>query len=208
MTRLQTAGVLAGVVVLAALVVLLRREQQGGIPSVATARHQASVRCGQVTVAYRNHESDVWLTVSGRVVQTLPDTYGRFEHQRFVIQCRSGQTVLIVNDVSIGRRAPVHVGDPVVVRGQYVWNRLGGLIHFTHHGSGGQSGWILVGERVYAFRRASSGQWGCARKTISVPALSIECSRIATASSITEMPRSPIASIPAPRMRGAMKITI
>ncbi|MBV9279457.1 MAG: DUF3465 domain-containing protein, partial [Chloroflexi bacterium] len=38
-----------------------------------------------------------------------------------------------------------------VVRGQYVWNAQGGLIHFTHHGTGSESGWILVRGKLYAW---------------------------------------------------------
>lgn len=207
--RLRTLGILTGVLALGALIVLLRLEQGNGSPSAATAERQASVMCAQVASAYRDHASGIWVTLSARVVRILPDSYGRFEHQRFVVQCNFGQTVLIVNDVSVGRRAPVHAGDAVVVRGQYVWNRLGGLVHFTHHDSGGgQSGWILVGGRVYALLGSSPGHASSPRTTTSGPALSMEGRRTVTASSTDVIPRSPIASIPAPTTSGATKSAI
>jgi Protein of unknown function (DUF3465) len=93
----------------------------------------------------------VWITVAAPVVRLLPDEYGRLQHQRFIIRCQSGQTVLIVNDVTLGQRVPVQRGAFVVVRGRYVWNSQGGLIHFTHHDSGpGTGGWILLDRRIYA----------------------------------------------------------
>jgi len=56
------------------------------------------------------------------------------------------QTVLIDNNVDIGRRAAVAVGDAVTVHGEYVWNEQGGLIHFTHHDPAHthEGGWIEV----------------------------------------------------------------
>lgn len=55
-------------------------------------------------------------------------------HQRFILKVAgSAQTLLITNNVSIGRRVPVAPGDSVVVHGEYVWNAEGGLVHFTHH---------------------------------------------------------------------------
>ena len=52
--------------------------------------------------------------------------------------------MLVDNNVTIGRRAPVAPNDNVIVHGEYVWNDQGGLIHFTHHGPapGHEGGWI------------------------------------------------------------------
>lgn len=130
-------------------IVLIRLRQQA--VSSREASRGMSAGCSQVVSAYRSHETATWLTMSGRVTRVLPDELGRFRHQRFILACASGQTVLIVNDVTIGQKAPVRPGDSVAVRGQYVWNGQGGLIHFTHHDpQGGQGGWIYVAGRVYA----------------------------------------------------------
>jgi hypothetical protein len=77
----------------------------------------------------------------------LPDSYGRFQHQRFILRCPFGQTVLIENDVSVGQRVPVYPGATVAVHGEFVWNSQGGLIHDTHGGS--EQGWILFQGKVY-----------------------------------------------------------
>ena len=108
-----------------------------------------AVGCSQVASGFQQRESGIWLTVSATVTRLLADSYGQYQHQRFIVRCPSGQTVLIVNDVSIGQRVPVGVDQRVVVRGQYVWNAQGGLIHFTHHGDG-NGGWILYRGHVYA----------------------------------------------------------
>jgi hypothetical protein len=52
--------------------------------------------------------------------------------------------VLVTNNIDVGKRVPLAVGDDVVVHGEYVWNDEGGLIHFTHHDAdrSHEDGWI------------------------------------------------------------------
>jgi Protein of unknown function (DUF3465) len=146
--------------VLALLVVgsllFLREQSRGGSISANDAERSAGAVCSQVSIPFRQRESGVWLSISGKVTRTLSDEYGQLQHQRFIISCTSGRTVLIVNDVSIGQRVPVQIGDSVIVRGQYVWNRQGGLLHFTHHAQGGgQGGWIEFHHRLYSLAPSS-----------------------------------------------------
>jgi hypothetical protein len=123
------------------------------------------VGCREVADAFRGHASGKWLSAAATVSRLLPDSYGRFQHQRFVVRCPSGQTVLIVNDVSVGTRVPAVTGDHIVVRGRYFYNAQGGLMDFTHHDpEGGTGGWILDGGKIYAF-----GQTGLPRTTKSSP---------------------------------------
>jgi len=117
--------------------------------SLAEARAASRIGCASVATAYRDHRAFLWLTLAAHAVEVLPDSFGRYQHQRFLIRCRTGQQVLIVNDVTVGQRVPVKPGDPVAVRGEYIWNRQGGLIHFTHSSAGGEQGWILQGDHVY-----------------------------------------------------------
>jgi hypothetical protein len=88
------------------------------------------------------------------VIRLLADDPGPSgTHQRFVIRLTgSSQTVLVENNVSIGKRAPAAVGDVVTVHGEYVWNDQGGLIHFTHHDPQRthEDGWIDVGGARYS----------------------------------------------------------
>ena len=134
-------------------VILLRLHEQSRLS--ASEREAQTAECSQVLSAFRAHRSGIWLGMSGRVARLLADSDGTRVHQRFIVGCAQGQTVLIVNDVSIGQRAPVHPGDTVAVRGQYVWNTHGGLIHFTHQANGGaESGWILLNGRLYSLGAA------------------------------------------------------
>lgn len=120
-------------------------------PSAGTAAKEAARGCRMVDQDFARRSSEVWVTLDATVERLLPDASGRYRHQRFIVRCQDGHTVLIVNDVSIGRRVPVLVGGAVGVRGQYVWNPEGGLVHFTHHSdTGGQAGWILWHGHVYS----------------------------------------------------------
>jgi uncharacterized protein DUF3465 len=85
--------------------------------------------------AFADHASGVEVTAQGAVTRVLADDTGPSgTHQRFIMQMSgSTQTLLIDNNVDIGKRVPVASGDAVVVHGEYVWNDQGGLIHFTHH---------------------------------------------------------------------------
>ncbi|TMC74619.1 MAG: DUF3465 domain-containing protein [Chloroflexi bacterium] len=96
--------------------------------------------------AFAEHRSQLEITAEGSVTQVLTDDNGPAgTHQRFIVRLTSStQTVLIDNNVSIGRRVPVAPGDAVIVHGEYVWNQQGGLVHFTHHDPAHthESGWI------------------------------------------------------------------
>lgn len=54
-------------------------------------------------------------------------------HQRFILDLRNGQTVLVAHNIDLAERVPLGVGDRVSFRGVYEWNELGGLVHWTHH---------------------------------------------------------------------------
>jgi hypothetical protein len=144
---------LIALAVLATLIVVLfvvSRLTQGSTISVEKARNAGRVGCRQVAAAFIHHQSGQWLTVAAPIVYLLPDAHGRSTHQRFVLRCPSGQTVLIENNVDVGERVPATIGERVVVHGQYIWNPLGGLVHDTHHSTDSNpDGWILAQNRVY-----------------------------------------------------------
>ncbi|HZU14928.1 MAG TPA: DUF3465 domain-containing protein [Chloroflexota bacterium] len=163
--------VILGVVV--GLAVYLRTHESR--PTAEQARRLSAVGCRAAQAAFAVHASGRWLTVHATVSRLLPDSDGRYRHQRFIVRCRSGQTLLIVNDISIGQRVPVARGDAVTVRGQYVWDAEGGLIHFTHHDpAGGTGGWILRHGRVYAVGSSGAAVDNCPDKEVdNAPALCI-----------------------------------
>jgi hypothetical protein len=107
-----------------------------------------SAGTGNATVerAYAQHLSNIEVTVQGSVTRLLADDLGPSgTHQRFIVRASgSTQTLLIDNNVDIGKRVPVAAGDDLVIHGEYVWNDQGGLIHFTHHDPAHthEDGWI------------------------------------------------------------------
>jgi hypothetical protein len=102
---------------------------------------------------YQQHRSQVEVTADGTVVRVLDDSTGASgAHERFIVRLTTGGlTLLIDHNLSIGRRAPVQVGDRVLVHGEYIWNAQGGLIHFTHHDPQGthEGGFIEDGGQTY-----------------------------------------------------------
>ncbi len=99
-----------------------------------------------VAAAFRDHRSDIQVTATGTVTRILTDDDGpRGAHQRFILQLvGSQQTLLVLNNLTVGRRVPLRVGDTVKVHGEYIWNEQGGLVHFTHHDAdrSHEGGWI------------------------------------------------------------------
>ena len=68
----------------------------------------------------------------GLVRRLISDDNEGSRHQRFVLDMRNGQTLLIAHNIDLARRVPLGIGDRVRFRGMYEWNNLGGLVHWTH----------------------------------------------------------------------------
>jgi uncharacterized protein DUF3465 len=110
--------------------------------------------------AFAEHRSEIEVTAQGSVTRLLSDDTGPTgTHQRFIIRLAGAtQTVLVTNNIEVGKRVPLAVGDEVVVHGEYIWNDEGGLVHFTHHDPDHthEDGWIeLRGLRYTVIRRPS-----------------------------------------------------
>jgi hypothetical protein len=98
-----------------------------------------------------NQRSKVEVTVVARVKKLLPDDTRGLQHQKFLLNLSNGTTILIANDLTYGQRVPIQAGDVVKIHGEYVWNRLGGLIHWTHRSDTPrhESGWIEFNGQRY-----------------------------------------------------------
>ena len=91
---------------------------------------------GIVTIerAFRNRESNFFVTSKGIVEQILPDDVKGTQHQRFIVRLKNDQTLLITYNIDVAPRIhDVHEGDEIRFRGEYEWNEKGGVIHWTHH---------------------------------------------------------------------------
>lgn len=100
----------------------------------------------RVLTAYKNQLSNLIVEdVSGTVERVLADDIEGSRHQRFIIDVGNRQTVLVVHNIDLAPRIDaLREGDRVLVKGEYEWNDLGGLIHWTHKdpNSAHEDGWI------------------------------------------------------------------
>ena len=95
--------------------------------------------------AFETQQSDLQIEGQGRVIKILPDDTKGSQHQRFIIELSSGQTVLIAHNIDLAPRIDsLNQGDLVQFYGEYEWNSKGGVIHWTHHDPAGRhvDGWL------------------------------------------------------------------
>ena len=71
--------------------------------------------------------------VEGHIVRILPDDDKGDRHQRFVIEEDGGRTLLVAHNIDVAPRVErLYVGGHIKVFGEYEWNDLGGIMHWTH----------------------------------------------------------------------------
>ena len=86
------------------------------------------------------------------MIRVLADDLNAPQHQRFILQLASGQTLLIIHNIDIAPRIDgLEVGDSIRFSGEYVWNEKGGVIHWTHHDLQGRhvAGWVIHHGKTY-----------------------------------------------------------
>jgi hypothetical protein len=95
------------------------------------------------------------VTVEGDVVRVLATSSGaQGTHEQFVVAVKAGndeQDILVADNITIGRAAPVRRGDDVIVRGELAIDPSGPVIHWTHHDSRGhhESGFVRLNGVLY-----------------------------------------------------------
>lgn len=102
--------------------------------------------------AYQAKKSDVFIEDQGTVAKLLPDDNKGARHQKFLVKIATGQTLLFAHNIDLAPRIEnIAVGDPVIFRGEYVYNPKGGVIHWTHHDPKNQmaGGWIKHQNQEY-----------------------------------------------------------
>jgi hypothetical protein len=117
----------------------------------SSSRESRAVPGMTVAAAFAERRSDVWVEDDGRVETILRDDREGSRHQRFILRLTSGGTLLVSHNIDLAPRVPVAVGDQVSIRGEYVWNDKGGLVHWTHHDPSGRlpGGWVRHEGREY-----------------------------------------------------------
>ncbi len=81
--------------------------------------------------AYKAHSKKAELSVQGTVVKILADDTKGSQHQKFIIKINN-KHVLVANNMDLSEKVPLKVGDEVVIKGEYILNEKGGVLHWTH----------------------------------------------------------------------------
>lgn len=123
----------------------------GGNTSVVsdTSVSESDQRLAQ---AFAEYESDLQIEGMGTVTRLLSDDNDGSRHQRFIVELKTGQTILIAHNIDLAPRiSSLEVGDEVEFFGEYEWNSKGGTIHWTHHDPNRRhtAGWIKHEGRTY-----------------------------------------------------------
>jgi hypothetical protein len=103
-----------------------------------------------VLEAFKARRSGVEVEATGVVARRLADDRKGLPHERFILRV-GDLTVLVAHNTELAPPVPVSTGDTVEVRGEYEWNQLGGVIHWTHREPDGRHspGWIRLRGRLY-----------------------------------------------------------
>jgi hypothetical protein len=110
-----------------ALLAVFTWEQRVPVNSTTDSPHA-------IAEAFRNRTSNVQVSGVGVVRRVLPDDNEGSRHQRFILELRNGQTVLVSHNIDVAARlSSLDRGDTVEFFGEYEWNADGGVIHWTHH---------------------------------------------------------------------------
>ena len=105
-----------------------------------------------MTRPYNKKDTGRWIEETGFVRRLLSDDDDGSRHQRFIVELRDRQTLLIAHNIDLAPRVPLGMGDRVRFRGLYEWNDLGGLVHWTHHDPLGDEdgGYVRYRRKVFA----------------------------------------------------------
>ncbi|WP_245391894.1 DUF3465 domain-containing protein [Salinicola aestuarinus] len=145
-SRLSTLAAALG---LAGLVSVLIFALGGLLPDDRTPQVSAEETLRK---AYESQRSDFWVEAQGEIVAVLADDRRGSRHQRMILRLASGQTLLVAHNIDIAPRLEgIEAGDALRVRGAYVWNAKGGILHWTHRDPDGRQpgGWLEWRGRRY-----------------------------------------------------------
>jgi len=140
------------VVVLVAAFALVGCDQL--VPRASEApRSRAADGSSRLSIAgaWKRHAHGVTVEDRGTVARILPDDRAGSRHQRLLVRIDGGPTVLVAHNIDLAPRADVRTGDRIALRGEYIWNPKGGIVHWTHRDPDGhhRDGWIEAeGRRV------------------------------------------------------------
>lgn len=102
--------------------------------------------------AFKKQLSNIVVTGEGTVKKKLTDDLKGSKHQRFIVKLDNTLSVLIAHNIDIAPRiGNLTNGDQITFRGEYEWNKQGGVVHWTHHDPAGKhpDGWLQHKNTLY-----------------------------------------------------------
>ncbi|MCP4340326.1 MAG: DUF3465 domain-containing protein [Desulfobulbaceae bacterium] len=102
--------------------------------------------------AFTNHSNDIQVQGSGTVVKILADDLQGSKHQQFIVKVTDNLTILISHNIDLAPRIDaLSTGEHISFSGEYVWNKKGGLVHWTHHDPSKRhpDGWLKYQGMIY-----------------------------------------------------------
>ena len=105
----------------------------------------------QVLQAQASGAQKTEILFSAPVYKLLPDDRNGIPHQRFLLQLSNGTTVLVAHNTKMAPQVPIKRGDRVIIKGEFIANARGGVVHWTHHTDTPrhQGGYILFNGQKY-----------------------------------------------------------
>lgn len=80
-----------------------------------------------------NHTSNQMIYQQGVVWKLLQDDNEGSRHQKFIVKLANEQTLLISHNIDLAPRIEdLQNNDSIIFKGEYEWNRKGGVVHWTH----------------------------------------------------------------------------
>ncbi|MFC1778516.1 DUF3465 domain-containing protein [Pseudomonadota bacterium] len=123
-------------------------EQQVTVPGRSSPPDSIS----SVQQAYKNQQSNLQVRGVGVVSRVLPDDNEGSRHQRFILDLKQGNSLLVAHNIDLAPRINgLRKGDKVEFHGEYEWNPKGGVLHWTHHDPANRhtGGWLKHDGRTY-----------------------------------------------------------
>ncbi|MBK9144222.1 MAG: DUF3465 domain-containing protein [Candidatus Melainabacteria bacterium] len=130
---------------------LVPAQAGGSAPGRAPAEVIEAVDDAALVEAQERHLMNYQVEGAARVLKILPEDLKGRAHQRFLLKLSNGGTILVAHNIDLAPRVPLSAGDVVRVRGEFVWNQKGGVIHYTHRSTSRarQGGWIRFRSLFY-----------------------------------------------------------
>lgn len=126
-------------------------QADGSTPGRAPPEVIEAVDDAALVEAQERHLMNYQVEGAARVLKILPEDLKGRAHQRFLLKLSNGGTILVAHNIDLAPRVPLSPGDVVRVRGEFIWNQKGGVIHYTHRSTSRarQGGWIRFRSLFY-----------------------------------------------------------